>query len=217
MGASVAASASPGGAPDAAIRRNIQATDTRPSPGLFIRRRRRPRTSRRFREICSRRNLLNHSDRADALTQHQAPRSALVGQVVAGRLPTLRGAVSLRSKQTNTPMETPVRATVRTLGSPKLLATNPAIAGATPPPNISPAPTTMPIDAATNPAGADSVAMGPVIKATFPRQKKEVMNRATNSKVVSAPICENQYTETAAARKPMMASGLRPNLSESPG
>ena len=57
---------------------------------------------------------------------------------------------------------------------------NPAIAGATPPPKISPAPTTMPIADEIKPAGAASVAIGPVINATLPRQKNETTNNPTN-------------------------------------
>ena len=98
------------------------------------------------------------------------------------------GAVSRKKKHTTIPSATPVNATLSALGRPKRSVTLPAMMGATPPPKISPAPTTTPIAAEISPRGADSVAIGPVIKATLPKQKKEQTNNATNSCNVAAPV-----------------------------
>src|SRR6185503_11940147 len=89
--------------------------------------------------------------------------------------------------------------------------------GAAPPPKISPAPTTMPMADDTSPAGADSVAMGPVINATLPRQKNEHTNSAVNNGVRPALVLANHHTARAAPAKPMIASGLRPKRSDNPG
>ena len=89
--------------------------------------------------------------------------------------------------------------------------------GAMPPPKISPAPTTTPIAAETSPRGADSVAIGPVISATLPRQKNEQTNSATNNGSTVALVFANHHTETVAPTKPRIASGLRPRRSDSPG
>ena len=105
-----------------------------------------------------------------------------------------------------TPSPTPISATLSTLGSPNASATLPAIYGATPPPKISPAPTTIPIAAEMSPGGADSVAIGPVIKATFPRQKKEQTNNATNNGATAGPVFANHQTAIVA---PMNQNGER--------
>src|SRR6185436_1333804 len=89
--------------------------------------------------------------------------------------------------------------------------------GAMPPPKISPAPTTTPIAAEISPRGAYSVAIGPVINATLPRQKNEQTNSATNSGSSPGPKVANHQTASAAPTKPSTASGLRPNRSDSPG
>src|SRR5437762_7073898 len=89
--------------------------------------------------------------------------------------------------------------------------------GAIPPPKISPAPTTIPMAAEIRPAGADSVAMGPVISATLPRQKNAQTNSATKSGNSAAPMVANHATASAAPMNPTTASGLRPTLSDSPG
>src|SRR5262245_520987 len=93
----------------------------------------------------------------------------------------------------------------------------PAITGATPPPKISPAPTTTPMADDTRPTGADSVAMGPVISATLPRQKNEHTKSDTNSGNAPALVPANHHTARAAPANPRIASGLRPKRSESPG
>src|SRR5690606_5031753 len=93
----------------------------------------------------------------------------------------------------------------------------PARYGATPPPKISPAPTTMPIADEISPRGADSVAIGPVISAMLPRQKNEHRNNGTKSPTTLAPTFPNHHTVSAADTKPKIASGLRPKKSESPG
>src|SRR5690606_18939867 len=113
------------------------------------------------------------------------------------------------------PRATPASATQSTLGKPYASAIPPARYGATPPPKISPAPTTMPIADDINPRGADSVAIGPVISATLPRQKNEQRNSGTNSPSTLAPVCANHQTVAVAATKPRIASGLRPNTSDS--
>ena len=60
--------------------------------------------------------------------------------------------------------------------------------GATPPPKISPAPTTMPIADEISPAGADSVAIGPVTSAMLPRQPKLTRNSSAKSIGGFAPV-----------------------------
>src|SRR5688572_12704878 len=104
------------------------------------------------------------------------------------------------------PSATPVNATLSALGKPYRSVTPPAMMGATPPPKISPAPTTTPIAAEMSPRGADSVAIGPVINATLPKQKNEHTNSATKSGNTAAPVLANHQTDSVAPTKPMIAS-----------
>src|SRR5690606_20821077 len=69
----------------------------------------------------------------------------------------------------------------------------------------------------TRPGGADSVAIGPVISATLPKQKNEHTNKATNSGSTAAPVLANHHTAIVAPAKPRIASGLRPKRSDKPG
>src|SRR5205814_8850816 len=93
----------------------------------------------------------------------------------------------------------------------------PAIDGATPPPKISPAPTTTPMAEDTSPTGAASGAIGPVISATLPRQKNDTTNKPMNSGTASAPVSAKIHSDTAEPTKPMPAINLRPKTSDSPG
>src|SRR3954462_738471 len=86
-----------------------------------------------------------------------------------------------------------------------------------PPPKISPAPTTTPIADEISPAGAASVAIGPVISATLPRQKNDTTNKPTKSIEGFAPVCANSQSDAAAPTKPTTATPLRPNTSDKPG
>src|SRR4029453_450266 len=89
--------------------------------------------------------------------------------------------------------------------------------GATPPPKISPGPTTIPIADEINPGGADSVEIGPVISAILPRQQKLTRNSKAKSAEGFAPVFLSRYTNTPAPRKPTTAITRRPNRSDRPG
>src|SRR6185369_11123847 len=65
--------------------------------------------------------------------------------------------------------------------------------GATPPPKISPAPTTIPIADEISPGGADSVEIGPVISAILPRQQKLTRNNNAKSIGGFAPVFLSKY------------------------
>src|ERR1043165_2290659 len=69
----------------------------------------------------------------------------------------------------------------------------------------------------SRPGGGGAVAMGPVINAMFPRQKKEQTNSATKSGSTDAPVRANHQTAIVAPTKPSIASGLLPNRSDKPG
>jgi len=142
---------------------------------------------------------------------------------LAQALVTARGAAASAqpdrpaASPTDPANATPANATFRAAGKPKRSVTLPAMIGATPPPKISPAPTTTPMAAEISPRGADSVAIGPVISATLPRQKNEQTNSATNSGSTAAPMLANHQTDSVAPTKPKIASGLRPKRSDNPG
>src|SRR5262245_11549118 len=89
--------------------------------------------------------------------------------------------------------------------------------GATPPPKISPAPTTTPIADETRPAGADSVEIGPVISATLPSEKNEIRNNTKKRDVGVGPYRMHNHSDTAAPMNDNPAVSRRPSLSEMPG
>src|SRR5579862_1493225 len=91
------------------------------------------------------------------------------------------------------------------------------MAGATPPPKISPAPTTRPIAEETRPSGADSVAMGPVMSATLPSEKNDTRNSTPKSDVGFGPSCMKSHSVMAAPRNASTAVSRRPSISEMPG
>jgi len=59
---------------------------------------------------------------------------------------------------------------------------------AMPPPKISPDATTTPIAEETSPTGADSVAIGPVMSAMFPRLKNVMTNSSANKAAGLGPV-----------------------------
>jgi hypothetical protein len=76
---------------------------------------------------------------------------------------------------------------------PVACAIRPAIAGATPPPKISPAPITSPATDATMPIGAASAAIGPARIASAAKLNSAATNSSPNSIVrLPAPVCENR-------------------------
>src|SRR6185295_6256363 len=137
--------------------------------------------------------------------------------VACARLPAFTGAVSLRKSATNAPSATPTSGIHRMFSIPRFLAIDPPIAGAMPPPKISPAATTSPMADEIKPAGAASVAMGPVIRATLPSEKNEIRKSMMKSEFGVAPILMNSHTVTAAPMNARTAVGFRPSLSEIPG
>ena len=72
-------------------------------------------------------------------------------------------------------------------------AIRPAMAGATPPPKISPAPITSPATEATMPSGAASAATGPARIASAEKLNSAAKNSSQNSVVrLSAPAWVNR-------------------------
>src|SRR5262249_47759437 len=89
--------------------------------------------------------------------------------------------------------------------------------GATPPPKISPAPTTIPIADEISPGGADSVEIGPLIRGRLPRQQKLTRNNKGKRSGGSARLFLRRYRNTAAQKNPTTPITRRPNRSDRPG
>ena len=86
-----------------------------------------------------------------------------------------------------------------------------------PPPKISPAPTTKPIEDATSPAGADSAAIGPESSAIRPKLKKDKAKSKINKLEMDAAELANKTIKMVEPRKLNTALKRRPNQSEKAG